>query len=75
VSRASPDGTDRVRLAFRYGAEWWNTVITIDLRLWLVKSEANVVAMELVGYAGSLPISRSRCWNGSPKWRGGRTSR
>jgi hypothetical protein len=49
---------DRIRLAFRYGAEWWNTVITIDLRLWLVKSEANVVAMELIGlHAGSLPIS------------------
>lgn len=50
---------DRIRVAFRYGTEpWWNTVITIDLRVWLVKSEANVVAMELLGlHAGSLPIS------------------
>lgn len=51
-------GPDLIRLAFRYGGERWNTVITIDLRLWLVRSEANVVAMELVGlHAGSLPIS------------------
>lgn len=57
--RVAFTGPDRLRLAFRYGAEpWWNTVITIDLRVWLVTRETNVVAMELLGlHAGSLPIA------------------
>src|SRR5438445_476870 len=34
---------DRIRLAFRYGTGLWSTVISIDLRVWLVAREANVV--------------------------------
>jgi hypothetical protein len=51
-------GNDRIRLAFRYGSGAWSTVISIDLRVWLPKCEANVVALELEGFhAGALPIS------------------
>lgn len=49
---------DKIRLAFRYGTERWNTVVSIDLRVWLAPREPNVVALELQGlHAGSLPIS------------------
>ena len=49
---------EKIRLAFRYGTGLWSTVVTIDLRVWLVKGEPNVVALKLVGFhAGALPIS------------------
>ncbi len=49
---------DKIRLAFRYGQGVWSTVISIDLRVWLAKSEPNVVGLELQGlHAGALPIS------------------
>jgi hypothetical protein len=49
---------DRIRLAFRYGTGLWSTVISIDLNVWLVAKEANVVALEFQGIrAGALPIS------------------
>lgn len=49
---------DKIRVAFRYGAGMWSSIVTIDLRVWLVKGEPNVVALKLVGFhAGALPIS------------------
>jgi len=49
---------NRVRLAFRYGTRPWSTIISIDLNVWLVPKEPNVVALEIEGlYAGALPIS------------------
>src|SRR5262245_22856002 len=50
---------DKVRLAFRYQIGPWNTIITIDMRVWLAnKREPNVIALELQGlHAGSLPIA------------------
>ena len=49
---------DKLRVAFRYGKGLWSTIISIDLHLWLVKGEPNVVALKLVGFhAGALPIS------------------
>jgi hypothetical protein len=49
---------DKIRLAFRYGSGVWSTVISIDLCVWLVKGEPNVVAMKLIGFhAGALPVS------------------
>jgi hypothetical protein len=49
---------DKIRVAFRYGSGLWSTIVTIDLRIWLVKGEPNVVALKLVGFhAGALPIS------------------
>jgi hypothetical protein len=48
----------RVRVGFRYGTGPWNTVVSIDLRVWLVAKEANMVALEFEGvHAGALPIS------------------
>jgi hypothetical protein len=50
--------TDKIRIAFRYGSGLWSSIVSIDLRVWLVKGEPNVVAMKLVGFhAGALPIS------------------
>jgi len=50
--------SDKIRVAFRYGAGLWSTVVSIDLCVWLVKGEPNVVALKLVGFhAGALPIS------------------
>jgi hypothetical protein len=49
---------DHIRLAFHYGRGLCNSVIAIDLRVWLPAKEPNVVALELEGFhAGSLPIS------------------
>ncbi len=66
ASRVLPDCVSRphivfepgkAELAFRYGGSW-NTVITIDLRIWLAGEEPNAVALELEGLrAGALPIS------------------
>lgn len=49
---------DKLRIAFRYGKGLWSTVVCIDMRIWLVKGEPNVVALKLIGFrAGALPIS------------------
>jgi hypothetical protein len=49
---------DKIRIAFRYGSGLWSSIVSIDLRVWLVKGEPNVVALKLVGFhAGALPIS------------------
>ena len=49
---------DHVRLAFRYGSGWFSTVISYDLKIWLVPKEANVIAVEIQSArAGGLPIS------------------
>jgi hypothetical protein len=51
--------TDRIRLAFRYGKGPWSTVISMDVRAWLVTKEPNVVALEFQAlHAGALPVSR-----------------
>src|SRR5437868_2015932 len=45
-------------LAFRYGHGFWSSVITVDLNVWLVVKEPNVVAVEVLGVrAGSVPVS------------------
>jgi hypothetical protein len=50
--------SDKIRVAFRYGKGLWSTIVSINLRVWLVKGEPNVVAMKLVGFhAGALPVS------------------
>src|SRR4051794_10340399 len=40
---------DRIRIGFRYGAGWCSTVVSVDLRTWLVAKEPNVIALELCG--------------------------
>jgi hypothetical protein len=50
---------DHVRLAFRYGSGWFSTVISYDLKIWLVPKEANVIAVEIQkARAGAVPISK-----------------
>jgi hypothetical protein len=49
---------DHIRLGFRYGTKPWQTIISFDVRVWLVPKEVNMIAVEIVGrHAGSLPIS------------------
>jgi hypothetical protein len=49
---------NRIRLGFRYGSPPWSTTISLDFRVWLAKSEPNVLVLQLKGVnAGSLPIS------------------
>lgn len=49
---------ERIRLGFRYHVGQLSTVVSIDMRVWLTKAEANVVALELRGMrAGALPVS------------------
>lgn len=67
MEKALPDGfhaprlaidEDRLRLAVRYGRGWWSTVVSVDLRVWPVPKEFNVVALEIQGIrAGLLPVS------------------
>src|SRR5205823_5767115 len=48
---------DRLKLGFRYGEGFWSTVISLELRVWLVANETNVVAVELCDLrAGGLPF-------------------
>lgn len=48
---------DRVKVAGRVGDGIWSTVVSAELRVWLVKDEVNTVAVELVGMrAGALPV-------------------
>jgi hypothetical protein len=55
---------DHVRLAFRYGSGWFSTVISYDLKIWLVPKEANVIAVEIQSArAGALPISNRSILN------------
>jgi hypothetical protein len=49
---------DRMRLAFRYGSGFFSTVVSYELKIWLVPKEANTIAVEIVSArAGALPIS------------------
>jgi hypothetical protein len=49
---------DRIRLAFRYGSGFWSTVVSIDLHLWTVPKEPNVLVVEVLARrAGALPLS------------------
>ena len=55
--RVAIDG-DRIQIAGRIGEGFWSTVVSIELRAWLVKDQVNTVAVELVGMrAGALPVS------------------
>src|SRR6516162_3639146 len=50
---------DHIRLAFRYGSGWFSTVVSYDLKIWLVPKEASVIAVEIGrARAGALPISK-----------------
>ena len=49
---------DSMRLGFRYGSGWFSTVVSYELKVWLVPKEANTIAVEIVSArAGAWPIS------------------
>src|SRR5437868_9057168 len=48
---------DRLKLGFRYGQGFWSTVVWIELRVWLVADEVNLMAVEVCDLrAGSLGV-------------------
>lgn len=48
----------KLLLACRWGSETWNTVISLEAKVWLSPSEPNVVAVEFLSLrAGALPFS------------------
>ena len=48
---------DRLRLGFRYRDGFWSTVVWVELKIWLVKDETNLIAMEVSELcAGGLPF-------------------
>jgi hypothetical protein len=49
----------KIRLGVRYGTGFWSTILSIDLKIWLVANEVNMVALEIANLrAGGLSISR-----------------
>ncbi len=70
---------NQLRLAFRYGHDFFSSVVTVDLNVWLVANEANVVAVEVAGlHAGAMPVTMQsmleriaeigRQWNCEVNW-------
>ncbi len=50
---------DRLILSDRYGRGLFSTVWSLELRVWLVDREPNLLAVEVVGfYAGSMPLPK-----------------
>lgn len=48
---------DRLKLGFRYRDGFWSTVVWVELKIWLVANEVNLIAVEVCDLsAGSLPI-------------------
>jgi len=55
---------DTMRLAFRYGAGYWSTVFTYEVRVWLVPNEVNTLAVEILQRkAGGVPIAAQSLLN------------
>lgn len=49
----------KLQLGCRYGKGFWSTVLSIDMKVWLVANEPNVVGVEILNLrAGALPASR-----------------
>jgi hypothetical protein len=54
--RVAIDG-DRVKIGFRYGHGFWSSVVWVEFRVWLVKDEVNLAAVEVCDLrAGRLPL-------------------
>ncbi len=62
--RVSIDG-DRLRIGMKYGEGFWSTVAWVEMKVWLVDGETNVVAVELCDLrAGGLPVGSSSVLEG-----------
>jgi hypothetical protein len=56
--RVAVDG-DRLRLAARYGCGFWSTVVSAELRAWVIADEPNLFAVEVLSFrAGGLPLAK-----------------
>jgi hypothetical protein len=56
--RVAFEADNHIRLGFRYGKKPWQTIMSFDMRVWLVPKETNVLVVELVARrAGALPVS------------------
>lgn len=50
---------DHLLIAFRYGEGKLSTVITLELKVWLIKDEVNLLALQFVGFrAGAVPLPK-----------------
>lgn len=48
---------DKLRIAGRLGDGFWSTVISLEIRAWLVEADVNTIAIELCGmWAGRFPM-------------------
>lgn len=48
----------QMRLGVRYGDGFWSTILSVQVKIWLVPGQANALALELVSLkAGALPLS------------------
>ena len=76
--RVAVDG-DRVKVGFRYGEGFWSSVVWVEFRVWLVKDEVNLAAVEVCDLrAGRLPLGTqtildavteaARGWNIDVTW-------
>ncbi len=70
---------DRLKIGFKYGEGFWSSVVWVELKVWLVKDEPNVVAVEVCDLrTGSLPVGSqsvldsivesARDWNIEVTW-------
>ena len=70
---------DRMTLSCRYGDGFWSTILSLDMRFWLVARETNLIALEIVGMkAGAVPLptnsllayltEQARRWNMDIAW-------
>jgi len=49
---------NRLKLGFRYGRGFWSTVVWVELRIWLVAEESNLVGVEVCDLrAGRIPLA------------------
>ncbi len=76
--RVAIDG-DRLKIGFKYGEGFWSTVVWVEMKVWLVKDEPNLVAVEVCDLrTGSLPVGSqsvldsitesARDWNIEVNW-------
>lgn len=70
---------DHLRIGFRYGTGTVSTIVSVDLKTWLVAKEPNMIALELCGLnVGGLPLGAhalmeyvseaAREWNADVTW-------
>lgn len=50
---------DRLFFAARYGRGFWSTIVSVELRAWLIADEPDLFAVEVMSFrGGALPLSK-----------------